>query len=92
MIAGTLAIFGDCGRMPGYLMRRGTMLLAGKTAALTPTFSQSGTLELTVLKLIMREIKTLLPSARHGAFEGPVRRLAGDLATLGKGEIILPAA
>lgn len=91
MIAGTLAVFGDCGQMPAYLMRRGTMLLGGKAAVWTPTFSQSGVLELTVLRLIMREIKTALPSARFALFDGPVQRLAGDLATLGKGEIIVPA-
>jgi formylmethanofuran dehydrogenase subunit C len=91
MIAGTLVIGGNCGRLPGYLMRRGTVLLAGKAAEWTPTFGESGVTEFAVLRLITRELKALLPSINPGAFEGPVRRYAGDLATLGKGEIIQPS-
>ena len=93
MIAGTIAISGNCGRLPGYLMKRGTILLGGKAAAWTPTFLESGTALLTVLRLLTRELKPLLPaSAPLAAFEGPVRRYAGDMAALGKGEIIQPAA
>jgi formylmethanofuran dehydrogenase subunit C len=93
MIAGTLVILGDCGKLPGYLMRRGTILLGGKAAALAPTFLESGTAPLTVLRLLTRELKPLLPpTVPLAPFEGAVRRYAGDMASLGKGEIILPAA
>jgi len=92
MIAGTLAIFGDCGRLPGYMMRRGTILVGGHSTAWTPTFGESGVVELTMLRLILRELKAWLPDAGLAAFEGPVQRYAGDLAALGKGEIIQPAA
>lgn len=93
MIAGTVVILGDCGKLPGYLMRRGTVLLAGKAAAWSPTFIESGTASFTILRLLTRELKPLLPAtAPLAAFEGPVRRLAGDMATLGKGEILQPAA
>jgi formylmethanofuran dehydrogenase subunit C len=91
MIAGTVAILGDCGRMPGYLMRRGTILLGGKPVILTPTFTESGVTELTVLRLIVRALKAHLPGAKLAAFEGIVRRFGGDMAVLGKGEIIRPA-
>jgi formylmethanofuran dehydrogenase subunit C len=91
MIAGTIAISGNCGRLPGYLMKRGTMLLGGKAAAWTPTFSESGIAELTVLRLITRELKALMPGVNLAAFDGRVQRYAGDLATLGKGEILQPA-
>jgi formylmethanofuran dehydrogenase subunit C len=90
MIAGTVAILGNCGRMPGYLMRRGTVLLAGKLAAMTPTFTESGLVELAVLRLLVRALKTHLPAARLAGFEGVVQRYAGDMAVLGKGEIIRP--
>jgi formylmethanofuran dehydrogenase subunit C len=92
MIAGTVAILGDCGRMPGYLMRRGTLLLGGKSAAWTPTFLESGSTPLTVMRLLTAELKRHLPAsaAALGGFEGALRRFAGDMATLGKGEIILP--
>ena len=92
MIAGTVAVLGNCGKLPGYMMRRGTLLLAGKTALLGPTFAESGLSELAVLRLFIRELKTRLPAVRLTVFEGPVRRLAGDMAALGKGEIIRPAA
>jgi formylmethanofuran dehydrogenase subunit C len=91
MIAGTVAVLGNCGRLPAYLMRRGTLLLGGEAASWTPTFGESGMLELTMLRLVTRELKTLLPAGRFAGFEGPVRRFAGDMATLGKGEIIRPA-
>lgn len=91
MIAGTLAIFGDCGRLPGYMMRRGTILVGGQSTAWTPTFGESGMTELTMLRLITRELKPLMAGVNLEAFEGPVQRYAGDLATLGKGEIIQPA-
>jgi formylmethanofuran dehydrogenase subunit C len=90
MIAGTVAILGDCGRLPGYMMKRGTLMLGGEASAWTPTFGESGVLELAVLRLLVRELKTLLPTGRLAGFEGPVQRLAGDLAALGKGEIIRP--
>lgn len=90
MIAGTLAILGDCGRMPGYLMRRGTLLLQGSAASWTPTFSDSGTGEFVVLRLLARQFEALLPDASFAAFEGKVRRYAGDMAALGKGELIRP--
>lgn len=92
MIAGTLAILGDCGRMPGYLMRRGTILLGGKASVWTPTFGESGVAELVVLRLITRALKGHLPPAKLAAFEGAVQRFAGDMAVLGKGEIIRPGA
>ncbi len=91
MIAGTVTVLGDCGRLPGYFMRRGTLVLAGRAASMAPTFVESGTLELTMLRLLLRELKTHLPSARLPGFEGRIQRLAGDLAALGKGEIIRPA-
>ena len=91
MIAGTVVILGDCGRLPGYLMKRGTILLGGKAAAWTPTFMESGTAPLTILRLLTRELKPLLPAtAPLAAFEGLVRRHAGDMAALGKGGIIMP--
>jgi len=91
MIAGTVAILGGCGRLPGYLMRRGTIVLGGDAASWAPTFAESGVAELTVMRLIAREVKTLMPSAAVAVLEGSVRRFAGDLAISGKGEIIRPA-
>ena len=92
MIAGTVVILGDCGRMPGFLMRRGTILLSGKPAELTPTFAESGVAELTVLRLLVRSLRAHFAPAKLAGFEGAVQQLAGDMAVLGKGEIIRPAS
>jgi formylmethanofuran dehydrogenase subunit C len=88
MIAGTVAIFGNCGVMPGYLMRRGTVILTGDAAAWTPTFIDSGRVELTYLRLLAVSLKQELPAVQLSVLKQPARRLSGDLATIGKGEIL----
>ncbi len=90
MIAGTLAIGGRAGALPGYLMNRGTILLAGGVAEMAPTFLDCGVFELVAAQLLAAHVETM--SARlGGAFRGPLRRYAGDLAALGKGEIFAGA-
>jgi formylmethanofuran dehydrogenase subunit C len=86
MIAGTIAIGGKAGALPGYLMNRGTILLAGGAERMAPTFQDCGAFELVAARLIAAHVETI--SARLGAaFRGALRRYAGDLAALGKGEI-----
>ena len=86
MIAGTLAIGGRAGTLPGYLMNRGTILLAGGASEMAPTFLDCGAYELVAARLIAAHVGTMSPRL-GGAFRGPLRRYAGDLAALGKGEI-----
>ena len=91
MIAGTIAIGGEAGPLPGYLMNRGTILLAGGCREMAPTFLDCGAFELVAARLLAGHVETT--SARLGAaFRGPLRRYAGDLAALGKGEIFVRAA
>ena len=91
MIAGTLAIGGKAGALPGYLMNRGTILLAGGADSMAPTFRDCGTFELVVARLLAAHVAPF--SARlEAALRAPLRRFAGDLAALGKGEIFTPAA
>ena len=86
MIAGTIAIGGKAGALPGYLMNRGTILLAGGAERMAPTFQDCGAFELVAARLIAAHVEKA--SARLGAaFRGSLRRYAGDLAALGKGEI-----
>ena len=86
MIAGTIAIGGKAGALPGYLMNRGTLLLASGAERMSPTFLDCGAFELVAARLIAAHVDKI--SARLGAaFRGPLRRYAGDLAALGKGEI-----
>lgn len=89
MIAGTLIIGGEAGALPGYLMNRGTMLLAGGVESMAPTFLDCGAYELVAARLLAAHVDKF--SARLGAaFRRPLRRYAGDLAALGKGEIFMP--
>jgi formylmethanofuran dehydrogenase subunit C len=89
MIAGTLAIAGEAGDLPGYLMDRGTILLGRGATLLSPTFGDCGEHDLVAARLLADYVA--LASAKLARlFRRPLRRLAGDLAALGKGEILLP--
>jgi formylmethanofuran dehydrogenase subunit C len=90
MIAGTLLVLGKAGILPGTLMGRGTILIGKGAAALAPTFADCGVQELAFLGLLAKSL------AAEGIATGtllrkPLRRFAGDLAALGKGEIFTPA-
>jgi len=89
MIAGTLVVIKNCGVLPGYLMRRGTIALANPPD-IAPTFVECGIHELVFANLFA---KLLSPESRAAAklFSRPLARYAGDMAALGKGEILLPA-
>lgn len=88
MIAGTLAALGGAGDWPGYQLRRGTIVVGGEVGAWTPTFLDCGLQDLTVARLVGRTIEA--QGSRAGAERlaaGALRRFAGDMAVLGKGEI-----
>jgi formylmethanofuran dehydrogenase subunit C len=90
MIAGTLVVLGRTGPLPGYLMKRGTIVLGDKSEEMSPTFIDCGVHDLVVLRLMAGFIGGL--SARAGKlFQRPLRRFAGDMAALGKGEIFIRA-
>ncbi len=90
MIAGTLIVCGSCGPWPGTLMRRGTLVL-GEARAPMPSFAASGRPDPVFLRLLARAIAVASrPAAR--LLGRPLARFTGDNATLGRGEILLPAA
>jgi formylmethanofuran dehydrogenase subunit C len=91
MIAGTLIVGGHSGPLPGYLMARGTIILAGGGEALSPTFADCGVHELVANALMAAFIKPYSP-ALSDMLRRPWRRLAGDMAVTGKGEIFYPPA
>jgi formylmethanofuran dehydrogenase subunit C len=91
MIAGTLAIGGEAGDLPGYLMGRGTILLGGSATHFSPTFGDCGEHDLVAARLLANYVAQVSPKLGD-LFRRPLRRLAGDLAALGKGEILLPRA
>jgi formylmethanofuran dehydrogenase subunit C len=88
MIAGLLAVFGNCGERPGALMRRGTIVLGGEVENLPPTFVETGPVELVLLHLLATELKDALPPSHLAPLKGRVRKWSGDMAVLGKGEIL----
>jgi formylmethanofuran dehydrogenase subunit C len=91
MIAGTLAIGGEAGDLPGYLMDRGTILLGRGARRLSPTFGDCGEHEFVAARLIAEYVAQASEKLAR-LWRRPLRRLAGDLAALGKGEILLPRA
>ena len=89
MIAGTLAIGGEAGDLPGYLMGRGTILLGRGATLFSPTFGDCGEHDLVAARLLANYVAQASAKLAR-LFRRPLRRLAGDLAALGKGEILLP--
>lgn len=91
MIAGTLIVRRKAGPLPGYLMRRGTVVLGEGCAQFSPTFLDCGVHDLVFMRLLASYVALLSPKA-HAVLRRPLRRLAGDMAVLGKGEIFCPTA
>jgi formylmethanofuran dehydrogenase subunit C len=86
MIAGTLIVRRGTGALPGYLMKRGTIVLGEGASMLSPTFLDCGTHRLLAMRLMAAFIKPY--SARMAVLLGStMRRYAGDMAVLGKGEL-----
>lgn len=91
MLAGTLIGLGATGAGAGTDMKRGTLLLARAPASLLPSFADAGRHELGFLSLLFRYLDG--HSAKLAAFAAlwrNPRRLVGDRAAGGKGEILLP--
>lgn len=88
MIGGTIVLRRDTGLLPAIAMRRGTLLL-GLPCTAPATFADNGVHTLDWLALLQSwlgglGVRDALPSPR-------VRRLTGDLAAAGKGEILIAA-
>jgi formylmethanofuran dehydrogenase subunit C len=90
MIAGTLLVLGATGQLPGYLMRRGTLFLARKPA-LSPTFLPCGAFEFGFTRIFADRLKAESRAAAR-LLRGSFERYAGDMAVLGKGEILVAAS
>ena len=88
MIAGTLLLRGGAGRYAGYGNRRGSLIFAQKPRHILPTYSDSGTMEFDYLLLLETWLRGQGLRIRMG---GRARRLMGDMAVLGKGEMLILA-
>jgi len=88
MIAGTLMVFGQAGTSPGRWSKRGSIVALGPVD-IPPTYRYACTYQPAYLQLILRRLERrygLPVEARHQS--GHYRRYSGDLAELGKGEIL----
>ncbi|NBS17640.1 MAG: formylmethanofuran dehydrogenase subunit C [Gammaproteobacteria bacterium] len=90
MTAGTIAVLGRTGRYLGYAMGRGTLLLATPPQEILPTFQDCGSHTLGFIPLLLKSLKALdTPLLGMSDQLKRVRRYAGDMCGLGKGEILV---
>jgi formylmethanofuran dehydrogenase subunit C len=69
-------------------MRRGTIAVGGRASELSPAFIESGAHALVALRLMARFVQN--HSERAAAvLDSNARRLMGDMAVLGKGELFV---
>lgn len=90
MTAGTIAVAGTVGEHLGYAMNRGTLLLLTTPPVLPPTFNDCGSHTLGFLPLLLKSLQGL--DSRFGGLADSlkrVRRYAGDMAAMGKGEVLV---
>ncbi len=89
MVAGTIAVMGQTGRYLGYAMRRGTLLLWNKPQ-LSATFNDCGSHTLAFLPILFSSFKKFDSRfADSAAAFNRVQRYGGDMAGMGKGEVLV---
>jgi len=89
MIAGTVIAFGDVGAAAGLWSKRGSIVaLAGVT--IPSTYRYACTYRPIHMRLTLTRLRSryALPVGEHH-LSGDYRRYSGDLADLGKGEILV---
>lgn len=90
MMGGTIWAAGGFGPGAGCQMRRGTLITPTLDDPL-PTFLDCGVHDLGILHIMSRHYAAALGKAAPVLPSGPVRRFAGDMAHLGRGEILVTA-
>jgi formylmethanofuran dehydrogenase subunit C len=90
MVGGTIWSELGFGADPGLLLRRGT-LIGPSVEHMLPTFADAGKHDLVILRILSRYMTATLGPLAPRPLSGNVRKYAGDLATVGKGEILITA-
>lgn len=90
MVGGTIWTELGFGTEPGMLLRRGT-LIGPSVEQMLPTFVDAGRHDLVILRILSRYMRETLGPLAPKPLPPVVRKFAGDLATIGKGEILLTA-
>jgi formylmethanofuran dehydrogenase subunit C len=89
MTAGTIAVMGRTGRYLGYAMRRGTVLL-WQPPLLSASFNDCGAHTLAFLPILFASFKSLDSKfADTASAFNRVQRYAGDMAEMGRGEVLV---
>ena len=91
MLAGTVAIAGECGPNPGLGLKRGSLILLRPPTRLSATFNDSGTHDLLFLTLLQRQLRASPALGPFPDLARRMRRYCGDMACGGTGEILQPA-
>lgn len=89
MIGGTIWAEGGLGANPGFMMRRGTLIGPSVTSVL-PTFADCGRHDLLIVRILSRHLKASLGELAPKPMPLFLQKIAGDMATIGRGEILLP--
>ena len=90
LLAGTIYVMGKVGTMPGFSLKRGTLLLARMPEHLPVTFQDSGEHSLLFLTLLAKQLQRDRETfSRFLPLSARVRRYCGDLAWSGTGEILV---
>jgi formylmethanofuran dehydrogenase subunit C len=90
MAAGTICLFGRAGLRTGGGMQKGTIVCM-HPIELLPTFAYDCTYAPVFLQILFKGLKRLGVQVSPEQARGPYRRHHGDLAEVGKGEILIPA-
>jgi formylmethanofuran dehydrogenase subunit C len=88
MVAGTILFQQGVGANAGFGLRRGTLIFVQEPKDLLPTFGDCGVLEFDYLRLLEHWLRANETPIDLGA---RARRLMGDMAVLGKGEMLILA-
>ncbi|HTT08884.1 MAG TPA: formylmethanofuran dehydrogenase subunit C [Gammaproteobacteria bacterium] len=93
MLAGTILACGTSGDFVGSGMKRGTVILARRPERITATFNNCGVLKMQFLRLLFQHLTRTYPHLSELRGRGPLcERYCGDLATGGKGELMILSA
>jgi formylmethanofuran dehydrogenase subunit C len=90
MLAGTVIVKSEIGPHPGFALRHGTLLLLAVPKELPATYNDCGQHALLFLTLLERDLRARGGLEAFLPLPRTVRRYCGDLATGGKGEILMP--
>jgi formylmethanofuran dehydrogenase subunit C len=88
MVAGTILLKRGVGRYAGFGLRRGSLIFVEEPKDLLPTFCDCGVMEFDYLRILDRWLRTI---GQRVGLGDRARRLMGDMAALGKGEMLIVA-